>query len=201
MNKKIISLLVLTMTMSTSLISCNKTSSSQNTEKQNNTTVEDSSSKNSEQQNNSNADNSTSESSQNSKIIDNNPTIDVNKIVSISDLKNKTSDNIKAILGDPVSENNNVLTYKKDGYTFDITYFDSICGQIKVTPDAEMNYPADATNILKVFGINGGDSDTISPVGLAWNNKFDTFSISVVPDENNGSKLGSVQVILEQKYQ
>lgn len=186
MNTKIISLILIGMISSTALISCGS-SNSASTSTSASTTSSDTS--------------STEEDKpiQNSKISEN-PTVDVNSVASISDFKGKGPDDIKSVLGNPVSENNNVSSYEKDGYKFDITYYDSICGQIKITPDTTMKFPTDATISLKVVGITAGDSDEFSPAALVWNNQYDTYSIKVVPDDSSSEKIGSIQIILDEKY-
>ncbi|MDK2829729.1 MAG: hypothetical protein PWP67_2551 [Clostridium butyricum] len=63
-----------------------------------------------------------------------------------------------------------------------------------------MKYPADATNSLKILGITAGDADVLSPANLAWTNQFNTYSISVIPSETDGNKLGSINVILDEQY-
>ncbi|MGN0145211.1 MAG: lipoprotein [Clostridium sp.] len=186
MSKKILSLLFAALISSTLITACGNSSADT-----------DSKSKDSDVQSTQNSDDS--QPAQSSTIFDT-PTVEVKKVVSIEDLKGKDSHSVASVLGTPVNEENNISTYKKDGYTFDITYYDSICGQIKITPDAEMKYPADATNSLKVLGITAGDADTISPVNFVWNNKFNTYKISVIPDNTVENKLAYINVILDEQY-
>ena len=186
MNKKILSLLFGALLSSVLITGCGNSSSDS-----------DSANKNSKTESTQNA--SDKDMAQSSTILDS-PTVDVTKVISIDDLKGKDSNAVSSILGAPVSETDNVSTYKKDGYTFDIKYYDSICGQIKVTPDTEMKYPADATNSLKILGITAGDADNISPAKMTWNNQFNAYSISVVPDDKTENKLAYINVILDEQY-
>lgn len=191
MKKKIISLLLITVLTSATLISCGKTNTDGADTTPNKETTEQS-------EQNPQAPND----SQNSSIIGENnaPTVEVNQIATIADFKDKDSSSIEKLLGKPVSKEDIKSTYKKDGYSFEITYFDSKCGQIKITPDTEMKFPADATNILKLVGISAGDSDEISPAGLIWNNKFDTYKISVVSNNLPDGKISYVEIILAENY-
>ena len=186
MNKKILSLLFAALVRSTLITACGNSSASK-----------DSNTKDSNVQSTQNSDED--KPAQSSTIIDT-PTTEVTKVVSIDDLKGKNAEAVASVLGTPISEENNVSTYKKDGYTFDITYFDTICGVVKITPDKEMKYPADATNSLKVLGITASDADTISPVNLVWDNKFNTYKISIIPDDKVENKLAYINVILDEKY-
>lgn len=186
MNKKILSLTLAAIASSTLITACGNSASTQKNETADSSTE---SSSNTEVTN----------PVQSSSIIDS-PTTEVTKIASVDDFNGKDSKAVESILGKPSSENNNVYTYEKDGYTFDITYFDSICGQIKITPKSLMKYPADATNSLKILGITAGDADVLSPANLAWTNQFNTYSISVIPSETDGNKLGSINVILDEQY-
>ena len=179
MNKKIISLLI-GIVSSTALISCGQSNSASTASSSSASTEED-------------------KPVQNSRVSED-PTVDVNSVASISDFKDKNADQIKSLLGDPISQNNNVSTYKKDGYSFEITYYDSVCGQIKIIPETEMKFPADATISLKVVGITAGDSDEFTPAGLVWNNQYDTYCIKAVSDPSTANKLAYVQIILDEKY-
>jgi len=44
-------------------------------------------------------------------------------------------------------------------------------------------------------GINAGESDTLSPVGIEWNNKFDTFKINVVSNNEPDGKISYATII------
>lgn len=176
MKKKIISLLLVTMISSVSLISCGKTETAENPNTQTNTTEQT----------------STSDSTTNNSSIvgeNNKPTIEVTQIASVSDFKDKDKTEIEKFLGKPINEEDSKTVYEKDNYTFEITYLNSKCNEIKIIPKIEMKYPADGTNILKLVGINAGDADTISPGGLEWNNRFDTFKINVISDNELDGKI------------
>lgn len=193
MNKKIISLLLIsTIVSSTVLISCGKTNTSNKTTNQETTVTE-------ENKENTNVANGESNSS--SIIGENNaPTVEVKQLFTVSDFKDKDEKAIETLLGKPKEKNGDTYTYQKDNYTFDITYFNSKCGKIKIDPEAEMKYPADGTNILKVLGINAGDADHISPAKLEWDNKFDTYKISVISNNEPDGKLEYVEIILAEEY-
>lgn len=189
MKKKILCILCSAIISSTFISACGTSSSNQSAESGSSSQETSSQSSSTE----------VSEPAQSSAIIDS-PTVDVVKVVTVDDLKGKDSKSVSSVLGDPVSESNNISTYEKDNYTFDVTYFNSVCGQVKITPKTEMKYPADATNSLKVLGITAGDADNLSPVNLTWNNQFNTYSITVTPSETDGSKLGNINVIFDEQY-
>ena len=183
MKKKIISLLLVTMISSAALISCGKTKSTENSYTQTTTTEQTS------------GDESTPN---NSSIVgeNNKPTVQVSQIATISAFKDKDKIEIEKLLGKPINEKDNTIAYEKDNYTFEITYLNSKCNEIKIIPKAEMKYPADGVNILKLVGINAGDADIISPGGLEWNNKFNTSKINVVSNNELDGKISYVAIIL-----
>jgi len=74
----------------------------------------------------------------------------------------------------------------------------SKCNEIKIIPKIDMKYPADGTNILKLVGINAGNADITSPAGLEWNNKFDTFKINVVSNNEVEGKINYAKIILSE---
>ncbi|WP_294406179.1 lipoprotein [uncultured Clostridium sp.] len=188
MNKKIICLLSASVIAGTLISGCGNSSSGQNSADSSSSSAQTAS-----------ASTEVSNPAQSSAIIDS-PTVDVTKVVTVDDLKGKDSKAVSSVLGDPVSEDSNVSTYKKDNYTFEVTYYNSVCGQVKITPETEMKYPADATNSLKIIGITAGDADSLSPSNLTWNNQFNTYSIVVSPSETDGSKLGNINVIFDEQY-
>lgn len=198
MNKKIISLLLIsTIVSSTVLISCGKTNTSNETTNQETTnpgtTVTE--------ENKENTNVADGESNSSSIIGENNaPTVEVKQLFTIVDFKDKDEKAIETLLGKPKEKNGDTYTYQKDNYTFEITYFNSKCGKIKIDPESEMKYPADGTNILKVLGINAGDADYISPAKLEWDNKFDTYKISVISNNEPDGKLEYVEIILAEEY-
>lgn len=187
MKKKIISLLLIAAVSSTALMSCGKTKDSANLNNEN-TTEQSSTASTTEQPPQSN-----------SKIVgeNNKPTVEVKQIASLTDFKDKDKSEIEKLLGKAISEDDDKATYEKDDYSFEIKYKDSKCNEIKIIPKSEMKFPADGTNILKLVGINADDSDsTISPAGLEWNNKFDTFKINVVSNNEPNGKISYVTIIL-----
>lgn len=192
MNKKILSIIAAVMVSSTLITACGNSADTDTSTDTNSSSLTESSTEAS-------SNTEVTNPAQSSAIIDS-PTVEVKKIASINDFKGKDPNAVAAILGNPTSENGNVSTYEKDGYTFDITYFDSVCGQIKITPQSDMKYPADATNSLKVLDITAGDADTLSPSNMIWSNQFNTYSITVTPSETDGTKLGNINVILDEQY-
>ncbi|AOR23334.1 hypothetical protein [Clostridium taeniosporum] len=127
-------------------------------------------------------------------------TVEVKKVVSIDNLKDKDEATIKKVLGEPKSKEENKVTYEKDDYTFEITYVDSKSAIIKIIPTKEMKYPNDGINILNVLGINAQTPDVTAPIGLVWNNKFNTYKITVASDASVENKLSYVEIILDEKY-
>lgn len=208
MNKKILSLILVAMVSSTALISCGTkagkdTSSTKSTESTESTESNQQTPSGDPAASPTGGNSASSENkSNNSSVLGENsaPTVEVTQVATVADFKDKDATAIQAVLGDPVSQNGNTSTYEKDNYTFEVTYYDSICGQVKITPKTEMKYPADANNVLKVLGINAVDSDSVSPSEFSWDNKFDTYKISVLPNASAGDKLGYVQVILAEQY-
>lgn len=192
MNKKILSIIAAVMVSSTLITACGNSADTDTSTDTNSSSLTESSTEAS-------SNTEVTNPAQSSAIIDS-PTVEVKKIASINDFKGKDPNAVAAILGNPTSENGNVSTYEKDGYTFDITYFDSVCGQIKITPQSDMKYPADATNSLKVLDITAGDADTLSPSNMIWSNQFNTYSITVTPSETDGTNLGNINVILDEQY-
>ncbi len=184
MKKKIISLLLVTIIGTTALIGCGKTETPKNSTNETPVTEQQSSP----------SDNKEKDSS----IVgeNNKPTVEVNQIATISDFKDKDKTEIEKLLGKPVSEEDTKSVYEKDNYTFEITYLNSKCNEIKIIPKADMKYPADGTNILKLVGINTTEADTTSPAGLEWNNKFDTFKINVVSNNQPDGKISYATIIL-----
>ena len=185
MKKKIISLLLVTIISSTSLISCGKTKTPESLSEKSSTTEQISP-----------ADSNSSDSN----IVgeSNKPTVVVNQIATISDFKDKDKTGIQKILGKPISEDSIKSVYEKDNYTFEITYLNLKCNEIKIIPKIDMKYPADGTNILKLVGINAGNADITSPAGLEWNNKFDTFKINVVSNNEVEGKINYAKIILSE---
>lgn len=185
MKKKIISLLLVATLSSSALISCGKTEPSGNTNKEA-TPTEQTSSK--------------SSTSENSNITgDNNkPTIEVKAIAKISDFKDKSKDDIEKLLGSSVNQADTKSTYEKDNFTLEITYLNSKCNEIKIIPKIEMKYPADGSNILNIVGISAGEADNISPAGLEWNDKYDTFKINVVSNNQLEGKISYANIILSE---
>lgn len=182
MKKKIISLLLVTIISSVALISCGKTETAENSDTQTTSTEQT----------------STSESTPNSSSIvgeNNKPTVEVTQISNISSFKDKDKTEIEKLLGKQIDERDNTIVYEKDNYTFEITYLNSKCNEIKIIPKTEMKYPADGTNILKLVGINAGEADKTSPGGLEWNNKFDTSKINVVSNNELDGKISYVTIL------
>lgn len=127
-------------------------------------------------------------------------TAEVKKVVSIDDLKDKDEQAIQKVLGAPKGTEDNKSTYEKDGYTFEIIYVDSKSAIIKIIPLNEMKYPNDGINILNVLGISAQTPDVTAPIGLVWNNKFNTYKITVASDASVENKLSYVEIILDEKY-
>ena len=184
MKKKIISLLLIGILSSTALISCGKTKTTEDSNPQVSTTEQSSP-----------ADSSDKDSS---IVGDNKPTVEVTQIATISDFKDKDKAAIETLLGKPVSDEETKSVYEKDNYTFEVTYSDSKCKQFKIIPKSEMKYPADGANVLKLIGIDAGQSDKISPAGLEWNNKFDVFKVNVVSNNEPDGKIAFAEIILAQ---
>ncbi|OOM78474.1 hypothetical protein [Clostridium sp. BL-8] len=182
MKKKIISLLLIAIISSTALISCGKTKAPSDSDKQPSVTEEQ----------------SPKDTSKDSKIVgeNNKPTVEIKQIATIADFKDKSKADIEKILGKPVSEDDSKSTYEKDNYTFEVTYLNSKCNEIKITPKTDMKFPADGANILNLLGINAGDPDTLSPAGMEWDNKFDTYKINVVSDNQVQGKISYADIIL-----
>lgn len=201
MNKKIISIILTTIVCSSAVISCgNKTTSS--------TTSSTSSKSSAIETESTNSDDTYI--SPNSMIGDENtdvkPTL-VEKVVTLSDLKEKDTESIKNVLGEPISVSDNISTYEKNDYTFEITYFDSISGKVKITPNKDFKYPIDGANIIKILGVDPEESDTFTPSAMIWNNKFDTYKITVACDTNAvteegkvSDKLGYIEVVFAEQY-
>jgi hypothetical protein len=186
MKKKIISLLLITAITSTALISCGKKENTETTTDQKPTTEQASSP----------AEDSTS-NTKDSKIIGekNNPTVEVKQIGTIADFKNKDKAEIEKLLGSPSSQDESKAVYEKDNYTFEITYSNSKCNKIKIIPKAEMKFPADGANLLKLLGINAGESDKLSPAGLEWNDKFETSKITVASNNEPDGKITFAEIV------
>ena len=193
MNKKIISLLLIsTIVSSTVLISCGKTNPSNETTNQGTTVTE---------QDKENTNVADKESNNSSIIGENNaPTVEVKQLFTVADFKDKDEKVVETLLGKPKEKNDDTYIYEKDNYTFEITYFNSKCGKIKIVPKTDMKYPADGTNILKVLGIDSGAADQVSPAGLEWDNKFDTYKIRVVSNNEPDGKLEYAEIILAEEY-
>lgn len=194
MKKKIISLLLVTIISSTALISCGKTTTPENSNEEPSTTEQSSSAEESKSTEESS---STDSSNKDSNIVgeNNKPTIEVKQLATISDFKDKDKTEIEKLLGKPISEEDSKLVYEKDNYTFEVTYLNLKCNEIKIIPKTEMKYPADATNLLKLVGINASQSDTISPAGLEWDNKFDTSKITISSNNEPDGKITYVTII------
>lgn len=185
MKKKIISLLLITAITSTALISCGKKENTEAPANQKPATEQ--------------ASQSTERSDSNGKdsnIVgeNNKPTVEVKPIGTIADFKNKDKNQIKKFLGKPVNEEDNKAVYEKDNYTFEITFSNSKCNKIKIIPKTEMKFPADGANLLKVFGIDAGQSDKLSPAGVEWNNKFDTAKITVASNNEPDGKITFAEI-------
>lgn len=132
----------------------------------------------------------------------NKPTIVIDSICTVSEIKDKKQSQISKILGNAIDSNNNTYTYKKGDYKFEATFYENTLGRVKIIPQNKLVYPYDGANILNVLGINNASQpDIISPSALVWENKFDTYKISVVSDEKDGTKVGYAVVILDQKYE
>lgn len=184
MKKKIISLLLVAAISSTALISCGKTK-----------TIEDSNTQKPETEQTSPS--SADSSNKDSNIVgeNNKPTVEVKQIGTISDFKDKDKTAIEKLLGKAISEEDTKSVYEKDNYTFEVTYSNSKCNKLKIIPKIEMKFPADATNLLKLVGIDAGQSDKLSPAGLEWNNKFDTSKITVVSNSEPDGKINFAEII------
>ncbi|MDR5587890.1 MULTISPECIES: hypothetical protein [Clostridium] len=182
MKKKFIKLSVISLLCIITLVSCGKPNNTNNDT--NNTT---------EQTQNENA-NSTLPGNVESS------TAEVKKVVSIDDLKDKDQNAIKKVLGNPKSTDGDKVTYEKDDYTFEITYVDSKSAIIKIIPIKELKYPNDGINILNVLGISAQTPDVTAPIGLVWNNKFNTYKITVASDASVENKLSYIEIILDEKY-
>ncbi|SFD41461.1 hypothetical protein [Clostridium uliginosum] len=180
MKKKLITLLLVVVVSATALISCGGTKKDVT-----NTTTEQS---------------QTTTETPATTDASNTPTVEVKQVVTIADLKEKNEEAIKTLLGEPKSTDNNKSIYEKDNYNFEITYIDSKSGIVKITPSVDMKYPNDGINILHVLGINAETPDVTAPIGLIWNNKFDTYKIIVASDDKVENKLSYVQIILDEKY-
>ena len=190
MNKKVISLILATLVSSTLLLSCGKSKTSDDTNQETNVSEQDK------------KPNTPGDSGENSSIFgeNNKPTVEVKPIATVADFKDKDKDSIENILGKSIKEDGNVSTYEKDNYTFEITYFDSKCGKIKISPKFTMKYPADGTNILKLISINAKEADEISPSGLIFNNKFETYKIEVVSNNQSDGEITYAEITLAEAY-
>ena len=184
MKKKIISLLLVVAISSTALISCGKTKTTEVSNDQKSTT---------EQASSPSEDSASSNKDTNIVGENNKPTSDVYKLASISDFKDKTS--VEKLLGKAVSEDDTKDVYEKDNYTFEVTYSDSKCKTLKIIPKAEMKFPADASNLLKLVGIDAGQSDKLTPAGLEWNNKFDVSKVTVVSNNEPDGKITFAEIV------
>ena len=188
MKKKIISLLLITAITSTALISCGKKENAETTANQTPTTEQASSPSPSEDSASSNKD---------SNIVGekNKPTVEVKQIGTIADFKNKDKTEIEKLLGSPITQDESKSTYEKENYTFEVTYSNSGCSKIKIIPKAEMKFPADGASLLKVLGIDAGQSDKLSPAGLEWNDKFDTSKITVASNNEPDGKVSFAEIV------
>lgn len=189
MKKKIISLLLVAAISSTALISCGNTKTTEASNDQKTETEQTSSTPN---------DSSNKESSnKDSNIVgeNNKPTVEVNKIATISDFKDKDKTAIETLLGKAVSEDDTKTVYEKENYTFEVTYSDSKCKALKIIPKSEMKFPADAANILKLVGIDASQSDKLTPAGLEWNNKFDVSKVTVVSNNEPDGKIKFAEIL------
>lgn len=184
MKKKIISLLLVAAISSVALISCGNTKTTETSKDQKPETEQASSSPN-------------DSSNKDSNIIgeNNKPTVEVNKIATISDFKDKDKAAVEALLGKAVSEDDTKTVYEKENYTFEVTYSDSKCKTLKIIPKAEMKFPADASNILKLVGIDADQSDKLTPAGLEWNNKFDVLKVTVVSNNEPEGKIKFAEIL------
>lgn len=207
MKKSILSLLVIGALISGSLISCGQQETPSSPDNSNAVT-EDSSNTNENNESQNNQAQNTPEDTSNSNdenpalIGENNkPTVNIAKIGDISDFKEKDEKAIKSLLGNPENKNDSVYTYVKDNYTFEVTYVDSKCGKIKITPKSDLKYPADAANVLHLFGINAGQPDNMTPSSFSWNDKFDTYLITVTSDDAVVDKIKNIEIIFDKSYE
>ena len=182
MKKKIISLLLVAAISSTALISCGNTKTTEASKDQKTETEQTSPSPK-------------DSSDKDSNIVgeNNKPTVEVNKIATISDFKDKAA--VEKLLGKAVSEDDTKAVYEKENYTFEVTYSDSKCKTLKIIPKSEMKFPADATNILKLVGIDADQSDKLTPAGLEWNNKFDVLKVTVVSNNEPEGKIKFAEIL------
>jgi hypothetical protein len=187
MKKKIISLLLMAAISSTALISCGNTKTTEASNDQKPET-EQASSPSSSPNDSSNKD---------SNIVgeNNKPTVEVAKIATISDFKDKDKTAVETLLGKATSEDDTKTVYEKENYTFEVTYSDSKCKTLKIIPKSEMKFPADATNILKLVGIDADQSDKLTPAGLEWNNKFDVLKVTVVSNNEPEGKIKFAEIL------
>lgn len=190
MKKKIISLLLVAAISSTALISCGNTKTTEASKDQKPETEQASSPSPSPSSPN-------DSSNKDSNIVgeNNKSTVEVNKIATISDFKDKDKTAVETLLGKAVSEDDTKAVYEKDNYTFEVTYSDSKCKTLKIIPKSEMKFPADATNILKLVGIDADQSDKLTPAGLEWNNKFDVLKVTVVSNNEPEGKIKFAEIL------
>lgn len=186
MKKKIISLLLITAITSTALISCGK---KQNTE------TNASKTPTTEQASSPSEDSASSNKETNIVGEKNIPTVEVKQIGTVADFKNKDKSEIEKLLGSPISQDESKSVYEKENYNFEINYSNSGCSKIKIIPKNEMKFPADGANLLKVLGINAGQSDKLSPAGLEWNDKFDTSKITVASNNEPDGKITFAEIV------
>ena len=186
MKKKIISLLLIAAISSTALISCGNTKTTEASKDQKTETEQASSPSPSSPNDSSNKD---------SNIVgeNNKSTVEVNKIATISDFKDKTA--VETLLGKAVSEDDTKTVYEKENYTFEVTYSDSKCKTLKIIPKSEMKFPADAANILKLVGIDANQSDKLTPAGLEWNDKFDVLKVTVASNNEPDGKIKFAEIL------
>lgn len=204
MKKSILSLLVIGALISGSLLSCGQQKTPSSSEGNNTVTEDNNANENTENNQNQNTPADTSDSNDKNPALvgeNNKPTVNIAKIGNVSDFKEKDEKSIKSLLGNPENKNNSVYTYVKDDYTFEVTYTDSKCGKIKVTPKKDLKYPADAANVLHLFGIDAGQPDNMTPSSFSWKNQFDTYLITVNSDDAVVDKIKNIEIIFDKNYE
>ncbi|OOM78991.1 hypothetical protein CLPUN_17180 [Clostridium puniceum] len=189
MKKKIISLLLVAAISSTALISCGNAKTNETSKDQKPETEQTSPSEN-DSNNNDSSNKDSNISGENNK-----PTVEVNKIATISDFKDKDKTAVEKILGKAVSEDDTKSVYEKENYTFEVTYSDSKSKTLKIIPKIEMKFPADAFNILKLVGIDAGQSDKLTPAGIEWNDKFDVLKVTVASNNEPDGKIKFAEIL------
>lgn len=136
---------------------------------------------------------------------------DLKQLFKLSDIKNKSQDEVNSILDSPKANRKEkwhyhdtkeeapncfVNTYEKNNMEIEVFFIDGKAATITVTPK-ETVASSDINNILKMFYLSFSDAEFANKLGMRWKNQFGVYEFAI---NFEGEKVSFIYIILDEKY-